>query len=64
MKFSDLTSAQRNAMNHVAFHGYATTVVPSVKTLRSLAAVNLIVRVASLPEWPHGYDMPLGFAPA
>jgi len=57
MKFSDLTRAQRNAMDHVAFNGYATAVVPKVETLRGLAKLGLIDRVPSLPEWPNGYQM-------
>lgn len=57
MKFSDLTRAQRNAMNHVAFAGFATTVVPKLQTLRYLAQIGLIERVKSLPEWPNGYQM-------
>jgi hypothetical protein len=57
MKFSNLTRSQRNAMNHVAFHGFATTVKPKLDTLRFLAKAGLIERVPSLPEWPNGYQM-------
>lgn len=45
-------------MNHVAFSGYGTTVVPKVKTLRYLASLGLIERLPSFPERPNGYQMP------
>jgi hypothetical protein len=51
--FKHLTKAQQNAMNHVAFSGFATSVIPSPKTLKFLEENGLIegrkVRVGSGP---------------
>lgn len=41
--FERMSPAQRNAMNHVAFSGYATSRIPTEKTLKSLVDAGLIV---------------------
>lgn len=35
--FGRLSKAQKNAMNHVAFSGYATSVAPAASTLKRLS---------------------------
>lgn len=64
--FVCLTPAQRNAMNHVAFNGYATSIIPSKKTLASLVDAGLVTthkeQVAMSVFGPvvcDAYDMPL-----
>ena len=65
MHFSRMSQAQKNAMNHVAFNGYATTINPSDKVLDSLCELELIKKETQnlrdqLGEFiSHSYWMPL-----
>lgn len=47
-KFKRLTKAQKNAMNHVAFHGFATDVIPRPATLQSLVDLGLVIATERL----------------
>jgi hypothetical protein len=42
MHFERMSQAQKNAMNHVAFNGYATDVIPTQKVLLTLQEIGLI----------------------
>lgn len=43
--FKRMTKAQINAMNHVAFNGYATSVIPTKKILDTLVDAKLIIEI-------------------
>ncbi len=50
--FGRLSKAQKNAMNHVAFSGFATSVVPTARTLKQLCEYGYITLSPQRVEVP------------